>query len=72
MRLEKQVKTHRLLDVICGAVFNKFRVKLFGIAYSHVDTEFVYDLQTDEKLSKATRKDIALFIEGLETGFLAN
>jgi hypothetical protein len=72
MRLEKQVTTHRMLELICNGVWNKFHVKLFGIAQSHVDTDFIYDIQTDDKVSKAKMRDISIFIEGLEAGFLAS
>jgi hypothetical protein len=72
MRLEKQVTTHRMLELIHNAVWNKFGVELFGIAQSHIDIDFIYDIQTDDKVSKAKIKDIAIFIEGLEVGFLAH
>ncbi len=72
MTLNKYVKTHRLLELICTAVYNRFKVSVFGVALSGIDTEFIYELQTDTKLSKAKLAEMHLFIEGLEVGFLAN
>lgn len=72
MTLNKYIKTHRLLDVICAAVYNRFKVEVFGVALSGVDTEMVYELLTDEKVSKSKLADMEKFIEGVEVGFLAN
>lgn len=60
-----QVQGRQLFDKIRITVFNEFGINVGGYAVSNRDTEFTYQLQTEDKLTKPRLAQLQAFIAGV-------
>lgn len=51
-------------QIIKMCVFNSFKIDIYCFAVDSFDTEFCYDIYTDEKIKKQTIELIKSFIAG--------